>query len=178
MTLEEVQRKILDPALSFLPREMDSKKARVLLLAIGLQESEFIHRYQKVQGKPLAKGPARSFWQFEVGTAISRGGVTGVMLHLTSRYWLQQLCESHKVPFQAKAIWQAIETNDLLAAGLARLLIFTDAKKLPEIGDKAGAWELYAKRCWRPGKPHPESWDSNHGKAVTEVLTIHNGSAP
>ena len=48
---------ILDPAAKLLPG-MDSAKARVMLLAIGLQESRFEHRRQ-------IGGPARGFWQFE-----------------------------------------------------------------------------------------------------------------
>lgn len=54
---------ILDPALKLLP-SMDSVRARMMLLAIGLQESRFEHRRQ------LGNGPARGFWQFESGGGV------------------------------------------------------------------------------------------------------------
>lgn len=65
MKLSEVIKTAIDPALSLLPERMRSKEAVVMLLAIGLQESRFVHTYQLVQGKPGAKGPARGWWQFE-----------------------------------------------------------------------------------------------------------------
>src|SRR5687768_17022204 len=105
---------------------MDSPEARVMLLAIGLQESRFMYRFQKLAGRPYEKGPARSYWQFERGSHLSGGGVWGVVLHDASRFWLSHLCAKRNVPFDAAAIWGAIETDDVLAAGLARLLLFTD----------------------------------------------------
>ncbi len=42
---------------------------------------------------------------------------------------------------------------DLHETGVfARLLLWTDAKPLPAIGDEQGAWDYYL-RNWRPGKP-------------------------
>lgn len=38
----------------------------------------------------------------------------------------------------------------MLAAGLARLLLYTDPARLPGLGDEEGAWQLYL-RTWRPG---------------------------
>ncbi|WP_199533145.1 hypothetical protein [Thiopseudomonas alkaliphila] len=67
--LKNVIQTAIDPALALLPARMKSKKAVVMMLAIGLQESRFIHRRQ-------IKGPARGFWQFEKG-----GGVYGVLNH-------------------------------------------------------------------------------------------------
>lgn len=166
--LRTITRSAIDPALALLPPAMDSPEARVMLLAIGLQESRFLHRWQIVAGG--GKGPARGFWQFERGTQASRGGVWGVVLHPTSRYWLNGLCEALEVPFQAMAIWQAVESNDVLAAGLARLLLFTDPKKLPAPDDVEGAWALYARRTWRPGKPHRQTWDAFHAQACEAVL--------
>ena len=57
--LQKINDEVLTPALRLLPASWDSKEARVMLLAIGLQESRFTHRFQVVQGKPGAKGPAR-----------------------------------------------------------------------------------------------------------------------
>jgi hypothetical protein len=162
--LESITRTAIDPALKLLPPQMDTPEARVLLLAIGLQESRFMHRFQKVAGRPYVKGPARGFWQFE------QGGTAGVVRHEASRYWLAHLCESRRVPFKAEDIWNAIETDDVLAAGLARLLLFTDPKRLPAVGDVEGAWGLYAYRCWRPGKPHRQTWDAFHKAARDQVM--------
>ena len=48
----------LPAACSLLPARMDTRAARALLVAIGLQESRFEHRRQ-------IGGPARGFFQFE-----------------------------------------------------------------------------------------------------------------
>ncbi len=165
MTLEEITVNAIDPAMALLPRGLDDVRARVLLLAIGLQESRFVHRYQVVQGQPGAKGPARGFWQFELGTPASRGGVWGVYLHPSTAEFIRYLCRSRGVPCKPDAIWAALETDDVLAAGVSRLLIMTDAYKLPAVDDVDGAWRLYAQRCWRPGKPHPETWQQFHAQA-------------
>lgn len=167
--LESIVHDAIAPALAMLPAQMDSPEARVMLLTIGLQESRFMYRFQKLAGRPGEKGPARGFWQFERGTAVSRGGVWGVMLHDASRYWLNDLCTRRNVPFQADAIWQAIETDDVLAAGLARLMLFTDPKRLPAVDDANGAWQLYAFRTWRPGMPIRSTWDGFHQQARAQV---------
>lgn len=147
-------------ALFMLPPAMTSPQARVMLFAIGLQESRFEHRFQVVQGKPGAKGPARGYWQFERG-----GGCKGVVNHAASRFWMANLCAARDVPLDAGAIWTAIETDDVLAAGAARLLLFTDPPKLPDVGDVGGAWNLYL-RVWRPGKPHPQTWPNLYMDAM------------
>lgn len=159
MTLDEITRAGINPALALLPRHMDSPQARVMLLAIGLQESRFEHRRQ------MSNGPARGFWQFEKGSAESRGGVWGVFLHPSSNRLLRTIAEQRGCAPSPTNIWQAIEHDDVLAAGLARLLLFTDPFKLPALGDPQAAWELYADRCWRPGKPHPETWAGYHAQA-------------
>lgn len=159
MTLSEVITKILNPGLAMLPINMDSVKARVMLLAIGLQESRFEHRWQ-VLSHPGRKGPARGFWQFEKG-----GGVKGVMRHEKTTAHAHRACAELNVPWDETAIWLALETNDLLACVFARLLLFSDPRVLPDVDDADGAWELYAQRTWRPGKPHPESWQGFHDQA-------------
>jgi hypothetical protein len=78
---------ILDAALAGLPASMDSPQARVLLIAIALQESRLTHRDQIVKGKkPGVKGPALGLWQFEKG-----GGVRGVLRHPASKPHLPYL---------------------------------------------------------------------------------------
>lgn len=154
----------VNKALYLLPHQMHTPEARVMLYAIGLQESRFQHRFQIVQGRPGVKGPARGFWQFERG-----GGCKGVVEHSSSRYWMHNVCQTRGVAFNATAIWNAIEHDDVLAAAAARLLLFTDTKKLPALGDEAGAWNLYM-RTWRPGKPHRATWPALYAEALAEVM--------
>lgn len=155
MLLRDVMQDAVQPALAILPRGLDTSLSRVVMLAIGLQESGLEHRRQ------LGDGPARGLWQFELGTRASRGGVWGVYLHDSSRFWLDRLCASRGVQFLPDSIWRALETDDILAAGVARLLLFTDPGRLPLTDDPDGAWNLYL-RVWNPGKPRPEAWLANH----------------
>lgn len=145
-------------ALDMLPEKMRSDKARVILLAIGLQESRLTHRKQ-------IGGPAKSFLQFESG-----GGVKGVMSHKASSEHAKSLCTALAVPFDRDSIFKAMEFNDVLAFGLGRLLLYTDPKSLPEIGDAHVAWDLY-QRVWRPGKPHRDTWDDLYSDAVKAVTS-------
>ena len=151
----------VNEALRLLPPAMDSKEARVMLYAIGLQESRFTHRAQVIDGG--GKGPARGYWQFERG-----GGVTGVLRHPASKYWMSSACNARNVPAQPMNVWQALETDDVLAAAAARLLLFTDPAKLPAIGEQAEALRYYL-RVWRPGKPHPETWPECYETALKAV---------
>lgn len=153
----------LRDALALLPRQMDTPQARVMVTAICLQESGLIHRRQ------MGNGPARGYPQFELGTRASRGGVWGLYLHDASRFWLDHLCAARGVQFLPESIWRALETDDVLAAGVARLMLFTDPKRLPATDDIDGAWGLYL-RVWRPGKPRPETWPENHRQARIACL--------
>ncbi len=159
----------IQKALDILPRQMNTREAWAMLLAIGLQESRFEARRQLIKqkdGSLTPTGPAKGYWQFERG-----GGVAGVLRHSASRYWVHLLCRTRGVEPTSLAIWNAIETDDVLAAGIARLLLFTDPKRLPAIGDSAGAWDLYM-RTWRPGKPHESTWPRLYGQAVAEAQRI------
>lgn len=137
----------VDAAFQLLPIKMDSTLARVNLAAIGFQESSYQVRIQ------YGNGPARSYWQFE------KGGIKGVMLHAASVRLAVSVCEARGVEFNSSAIWKAMETDDVLGAAFARLLMYTDPKPLPD--NQADAWEMYAKRLWRPGKPHPDKWPAS-----------------
>ncbi|HDR9585231.1 TPA: hypothetical protein QDC22_007535 [Burkholderia stabilis] len=161
--LQSVTTTALNPALKLLPPAMDSAAARVLMLAIGLQESGLTARRQ------LGNGPARGLWQFELGSQARGGGVWGVFLHDATREQLRHLCDARKCAFSPTWIYSAIEIDDVLAAGLARLLIFTDRAPLPAVGDVANSWTLYAKRTWVPGKPRPGDWPENYFSAVRFV---------
>lgn len=153
-------------ALGLLPAPMTSDEAIVMLLAIGLQESRFVHRRQLVGSPPRPVGPAKSFWQAELGG----GMVSGLLRYHDHRVrdMATGLCVVRGVSPDARSVWDAIEHDDVLAAGLARLLLWTDPHRLPAIGDESGAWDLYL-RTWRPGKPHPATWPALYQKAVEAV---------
>lgn len=137
-----------------LPGQFDSHSARVMLLAIGLQESRFTAR---VQG---GGGPARGFWQFEQG-----GGVHGVLNHPASRLYAKSVCLLRGVAPTDGDLYRSLANDDLLACAIARLLLYTDPKPLPRVGDADGAWDYYL-RNWRPGKPHRDTWDALYTAAV------------
>lgn len=157
----------INEAMSLLPQEMNSHEARVMLLAIGLQESRFEFRRQMIKrgGQLLPLGPAKSFWQGE----RTGGMCAGTVRHPASRYWMHKVCVDCGVAFNRTAIWNAIETDDVLAAAAARLLLFTDPKRLPALGDQRGAWNLYI-RTWNPGKPRPKEWPGSYQEAYMTVI--------
>lgn len=156
--LAPIIKNILDPGLAQLPMSMDTPKARLMLLTIGQQESKFKDRAQVLNGG--GKGPARGLWQFEKG-----GGVKGVMNHSATAGHAHRLCLGRNVAWDSSLVWTQLEYDDLLACGFARLLLYSDPKPLPDLDDVEGAWDLYAKRTWRPGKPHPETWPGYHANA-------------
>jgi hypothetical protein len=156
MTLSEIRERAIAPALAMLPARMSSVPAVAQMLAIGLQESRFEHRRQ-------IGGPARGFWQFEQG-----GGVRGVLRHSASRVHAQAVCRARNVIATESAVYAALEHDDVLAAAFARLLLWTDPKPLPALGDEQGAWDLYL-RVWRPGKPHRHTWDAIYDQVMEEI---------
>ncbi|OAS91966.1 hypothetical protein A6I77_04035 [Achromobacter xylosoxidans] len=161
MTVDTIVADAVTPVLALLPAGMGTQAARVMLLAIDLQESRFVHQRQ-------IGGPARGFWQFEKGTCASRGGVWGVYLHPASNDRLAALCEARNVSCDPDAIYAALEYDDVLAAGVARLLLWTDPKALPRIGYADEGWVLYL-RIWRPGHPHRSTWNDFYKVAVSSV---------
>jgi hypothetical protein len=164
--LDSILHSAVNPALLELPRAMESDAARVMLLAIGLQESRFQYRFQKIAGRPYEKGPARGFWQFERG-----GGVRGVMNHQFTRVQAEFACKRHGIPFDDVVIHDKIETDDVLAATFARLLLWADHRPLPLVNaTHDAAWDCYI-RNWRPGKPHRDTWDAFHDQARSQVMT-------
>lgn len=155
----------INDALALLPDRMDTPAARVMLLAIGLQESRFTSRRQLIKrgGELVPAGPAKGYWQFE-----RMGGCHGVVRHDASRYWMHSVCAVRGVAFNATALWNAIERDDVLAAAASRLLLFTDPQRLPDVGDERGAWNLYI-RTWRPGQPHRQTWVRLYSEAFDAV---------
>jgi len=144
---------IISRTLALMPPHFDSREARIMLRAIGLQESKFETRQQY-------HGPARSFWQHEKG-----GGIYGVLHHDASRAHAQRLCALEGIAATPDAAYQAMLTNDIIGCGFARLLLFTDPFPLPAVGDVDAAWACYNDRLWRPGLPHPELWPGNYERA-------------
>jgi hypothetical protein len=159
LTLAEITRIGIDPALRLLPPKMDTPEARVMLLAIGLQESRFMYRRQIVDGRPI--GPAKSFWQGEK----TGGLVHYVRLNPATMDLAKVLYQARQVKPTDASIWNAIESDDVLAAGLARLLLYSDPKPLPALGNVDSAWALYL-RCWRPGKPRRDTWKGFYTHAM------------
>lgn len=156
MALDTTQTGAIAPAFALLPAKMAGKRATVMLLAIGLQESRLQFRRQ-------IGGPARGLWQFEQG-----GGVRGVLGHASSRPYALEVCSARQVEPTSQAVYEALERDDVLAAAFARLLLWTDPKPLPGLGQVQEAWDLYA-RVWRPGKPHPQTWEAIYAQALAAV---------
>jgi len=151
--LADVRDQIIPAAASLLPTIPFTPEANVMLLAIGLQESRFVHRKQ-------IKGPARGFWQFEAG-----GGTRGVLTHPRTQRLAQDLADHRVQTTNILPVNAALAEDDVLACCFARLLLWTDPTSLPRLGEVERAWHCYL-RNWRPGKPHRETWEIMHGWAL------------
>ena len=147
---------VIPQAMSWLGSgRFDSPAARVMMVAIALQESGLSARRQR-------GGPARGLWQFE------RGGVAGVLSHATSATDAKAACKRAGVAANPASVCAELEFDDVLAAVFARLLLWTDSAPLPALGDADAAWAYYL-RNWRPGRPRPETWVANYAAALKEV---------
>jgi hypothetical protein len=140
-------------ALGYLPASMDSPEARVLLLAIALQESGLRTRTQD------GNGPARGLWQFE------RGGVLAVLNNSASLQASRDLCHAFAVAPIPSDVYYTLPHDDLFACGMARLMLWCDPHPLPALGDADDAWVCYQKN-WGPGKPRPQDWPANYAAAL------------
>lgn len=155
MTPQELLTTAIIPALTFL--DLDSPQARHQLLAIALQESGLKHRRQ-VTDSGKEDGPAVSFWQFEKG-----GGCKGVLTHPATKNRMQVAClERGLRSITPAALWDAMKTDDVLGAIAARLLLYTLPMPLPKAS--VDGWDQYI-AAWRPGKPHPETWNDHWNTA-------------
>ena len=130
-------------------------RAKVLLLAIAGQESAWTERVQS------GNGPAHGFWQFE-----RAGGVRGVLRMAVAK----AVCARAGIPANETNVWRTMATpsGDNLAVAFARLLLWSDPKPLPAIGDEQAAYDYYV-RNWRPGKPSRERWSVVYPQAVAAV---------
>lgn len=160
MPTDSAIRGYVTAGLRLMPASYDSLPARVLMTAIGLQESRFEHPDQLERGGTnTVLGPALGFYQFEKG-----GGVKGVMEHPSSRNLAREVCAQLAVPWKRTDVWTALKFSPALASVFARLLLYTDPRPLPAATDVDGGWEYYV-RNWRPGKPHPATWYALHQRA-------------
>lgn len=138
-----------------------TRDAERFLLAVSLQEDPAARRYQVLDGG--RKGAASGLWQFEAG-----GGVRGVLHHPASKKLAARLCVTRGVCGACPdRVWSALERDDVLATGFARLLLLTDQHPIPTA--IRAAWECYADRLWRPGKPHIETWPESWSAAYEAV---------
>ena len=146
-------------------KPLDTPEAWAMLLAIAGQETGFQHRRQV-----SAKKPALGWPQFELGTYEPRAGLMGLMAHegvgRTACEMAECLMPGLKLIEVTRVKWAmgvakvyaAIEHNDVLAFGMARLLLWTVSAPLPLRDQPAEGWRQYAQEAWRPGRPHPETW--------------------
>lgn len=149
--MRETLATIIDPAMRILPPMMTSRRAKAMLLAIGMQESRLTHRKQ-------INGPARGLWQFE------RGGVAGVLRHPKTQGHAATVCWRLGNAGTTASVYHALEHDDVLAACFARLLLWTLPGALPARDDADGAWDQYI-AAWRPGKPHRHTWGEFYREA-------------
>jgi hypothetical protein len=147
---------VFPPAFAMLPAPMETIDAKAMLLAIGFQESRFSHRHQ-------VKGPAHGFYQFE-----KLGGIKGVLTHRVTAEPIRRVCQGLCYQPSVDGCYLAVEHNDVLATCFARLLLWTLPSSLPSREESVEGWNQYLE-CWRPGKPHRETWDANYARAWAMV---------
>lgn len=158
MDAARLLRHVIRPGLTWMAdvlgdQRLRARNAEVLLLAIALQESGCCHRWQ-------IRGPARGYWQFERG-----GGLLGVLQHPATDDKIRRLCVDLNLQTDIDALWTALPYSELLQVACARLLLWSDPRGLPAVGEQAEAWQFYL-RNWRPGKPHPVAWPRNYCRAT------------
>lgn len=157
-TVYHVNKHVLPAALGLLPGKLDTLEARAMLLAIGLQESEFAAR---VQG---GGGPAHGYWQFE-----KMGGVKAVLTNAGTLAMLAPALHVLNYKPDIAEIYAAISHNDILACCVARVYLWTSPGALPSMTQEDKGWHQYV-TTWRPGKPHPQTWPRNFTEAWRVLL--------
>jgi hypothetical protein len=159
MTPADFVTTVLDPGLLLLNRVggiWSDDRARVLLVAIAGQESGIASRRQQ-------PGPARGWFQFEKG-----GAVSGVLQHPLTAGAAARVCAELDIPADIPTVYEAIAWSDELSVAFARLLLWIDPAELPAVGVQDIAYKIYI-RCWRPGAPRPASWPARYADAVAAV---------
>jgi hypothetical protein len=153
------------------PNELLDDKAQAMMLAIGMQESDFLHRQQLIGNHrnwwESVRGPATSFWQFE------KTGVAAVLGHHRARPMFDVALRALGYPADVNTIHKAITHNDILAVAIARCLLFTFPDSLPDSNNPEEAWQQYL-WCWRPGKPKENRWNSRYNAAWDIVSGVND----
>lgn len=122
-----------------LPLPLNTPEATLELISIQRQESPQLLQQQ-------VGGPARGLWQFE-----EAGGVRGVLQHQSTKRLAVEFLGHLGIEPTEEAVYAELRTtNDVLDAGFARLFLYTDPHRLPEIGNEESAFACYL-RTWRPG---------------------------
>lgn len=165
-TMIDLMAYILPAAYRLLPEQMRSARASAMVMTCGLQESKLMHRRQLPRRPGGQPGPARSLWQFEPN------GLRGVIKHPASREHvanvLRNLRYNVKMMENVLHFHEVIEHNDILACAMARLLLWTDTRPIPDRGEAKTAWAMYL-RTWNPGDPKPDTWASYYDEAWDRV---------
>jgi hypothetical protein len=155
-------------ALALLPGRMDTIDARAMLFATGYQESAFNARIQGGKGTRPGKGPAHGFWQFEAG-----GGVKEILSSPDTAPIIAPICRMFLFEPKPAIIHDAIADHDVLAACLARLLLYRDPRPMPHEDQSEIGWSIYL-RNWRPGAPRPDDWPANFARAWSLVKGLEH----
>lgn len=153
-------------ALALLPGRMDSPEARAMLLAVGLQESDFNARIQGGRGTRAGTGPARGFWQFE-----RAGGVAEILSAPTTSVLVVPICRMFLFDPKPAVVHDAIAYHDVLACVFARLLLYRDPRPMPHDTEAEKGWDIYL-RNWRPGAPRPAAWLGPAGSFATAWTVV------
>jgi hypothetical protein len=164
--IDQVLRFTLPATRALLPTGMmESPRAWAMLIATGLQDSKFLERRQVVDVAKRTYGPARGFWQFE-----RNGGTAGVLQHHRTREHALQVLKDLRYPHShsAREVHYLLHDNDVLACCFARLLLWTLPGRLPPRQAPLEGWRQYLE-AWRPGDPHPETWETYYGHAWSLV---------
>lgn len=152
----------IEAGLELLPSNMRTAQAKVLLYATSRQEN------QKRLPKQIG-GPAVGDYQMESG-----GGVKGVLEHSSTAALAASVCKARGITASRLTVYEALQHDPVLAAAFARLLYYTDPKRLPVIGDEQGAWDVYL-RTWRPGafKRQPEELRAKWSKSYKNAMVAY-----
>lgn len=149
----------IEAGISLLPATMRTIQGKLLLYATSRQENP--KRLPKQIG-----GPAVGDYQMESG-----GGVRGVLEHPSTAALAASVCKARGIAATRLTVYEALQTDPVLAAAFARLLYYTDPQRLPAVGDEQGAWDVYL-RTWRPGayKRQPKElrakWSASYRDAI------------
>jgi hypothetical protein len=141
---------------TLLPPALDSKPAWAVLYAIARQESRLDARRQ-------IGGPARGFWQFELG------GIRGVLNHRASGPLIRSVLDRLDYNYAPETSYNAVDDNDVLAFSFARCLLWSDPRPLPGQHESETGWEIYLD-CWRPGAPRYATWAAFYKQAWEVAL--------